>query len=497
MSDHHSGKLARLGVSRASLGLTILATWQAGALTGKEPLVMSRTERGPRVAARIGQPGQERRTHRGWEVYGEQMVVLANTSQSDARLVAERYQSAVADSRRQLELLTGPLPRGNRARGSVQITVDNATWKGDEPAPLIRRSGYAESVYLNVGPGQPPLESQLDHLTQAAAVLVVDTYLAGSAVPESLRVGLANFLAPQADVLLAGAPPRSTTGTSLLGTGQTGTAGQVYQQLRADSVARGRHPWEKADPAAQGAIERGDGAAGAEVTSSQELVEFLLTGYDGRFAATFGNALRAAILQQETDLQIHRIRPGKDAATPQVSSELTELVENLQPQYEAWQQDHSVGQPRWEPLEKDNPQLSERQRELLFVLRLLQRSTTGMARQVEPRIIEVNANGGTARPATPSRGRSIDLAQWLRTASQSTDRWAIVDSNGLLVWNHDSEPLRQRLALESERYAAAWRDGRIVVRENLGGGRTLEAWLDSNPADTLGPTARFALRTEN
>lgn len=522
----------RLSLSSAAFW----ALWPVSPSHAQQPLIISRMQREPRAAIRVASQIQERRTHRGWEVHAEQFIVLANSSQEDARLAAERFQTALADSRRQLELLTGPLPRGNRARGAVQITIDKTPWKGSGAPPFMRRAGYAESVYLYVGPEQPPLAQQIDQLNQVAAVLVVDTYLSSPAVPETLRVGLASFVAPRGDLALADSDRTGEARGSLLPTDGGRAAATTYQKLRADSVARGKHPWTREDHEQRAGAERDQGVEMDEVDQARQLVEFLLTGYDGRFAAAFGQALRAAVLQQETELETHRQRPrtaipfagaapaavaGQNAgqlsrqapsqvlglnpvqlaaangpANEAALSPLIQLVEALQAQFETWKQDPSVGLPRWEPLEKDNPQLTEHQRELLFVARLLQRGLATGARPVEPRVIELSANGGVTQ-GKPAPGRPIDLAEWVRVTGMSDQRWAIVDANGQLVWNHDTEPLQQRLALNSKRYSAVWRDGRVVVRENIGKGQTLEAWIEPNPADQLASTARFAVRLEN
>lgn len=485
--------LTTVGYALSGAGTCLLSL--ASPALAQQPLVIERGGREARVAGRIGQPGQERRTHRGWEVYGDQFLVLANTTQEDARLAAQTFRASSDEARRQLEMLVGPLPRGNRAQGATQIIVDRQPAPGGVDTPFIRRSGQAISIHVDVSPGHEALGEQLSSLRDAAAVQIVETYLAGPAVPEPLRVGLASFLARQSDVVMAGEAERGGA-TNLLATNPGGGAGRTYQQLRADSTPRGKHPWTKSDRPNRAERVRDEGVVEEEVVAARQLVDFLLTGYDGRLAAPFGAALRQSIVEQEESLRPQH-QSVRGEAPPATASVLAEFVNSLESQFESWQADATVGLPKWEALDKDDPALAERQRELSFVLRLLNRPAPTAVRPVEPKLIESTGNGTVVKGAGGTLGRPIDLAQWVRTESRKDERWAITDANGVLVWNHDAPSLQQRLALDSGRYSAFWRDGRIVAREPLGEGKTLEAWLEPLPGDAWGAIARFKIHSDN
>lgn len=487
------------------------------------PLIVTRGVPETRTGRRIGQPGHERRTHRGWEVYGDRWIVLATTSLDDARRAAAEFSTAIDDAARRLSRITGPLPPGDRGRGAVQITIDGRrAVRADESAPTIRRVGYAQSVYLNVADGAPPLAAQFGTLHAAAGVLVVDSQLAGASIPEPIRAGLARHLStPESD-----------------------TAG-LYQQLVEDSVPRGAHPWAPTTPPPTGrgpqsaeravatlrsqnlrwvespgsgggrselpgvaptaarsaalrpaptppfakqveyqdGMESADGAEASEAAeapaSVDDRVEFLLTGYDGRFAPAFSAALQATLAGE-----------ARSDTGP-----LVRLMQALEPHYETWRQDRRVGVPEWTPLDPADESLVQKQREAVLVLRMLQRSGPTSAIQVAPKVISFGRDGRAEPQAPTPSGRPVELDVWVRQEARRSERWAVVDDRGALVWNDESDRLQEALGRATEKHSAEWRDGRLVVLRPLDADRTLEVWLEPGPPDRNRPTAKFHVRS--
>lgn len=500
--------LIHRGIRRLALaaGLSWLSLG-GSQLAAQSPTIIHRGLRDQqRFARTIGQAGQERRTHRGWEVYGDDFLVLANSSQDDARWAAAEFRTALSAARERWEKLTGELPPGNRARGALQITLDIDARLEAEPPPVIRRAGYAQSLYLSVAANQPAAASRAALLHDAAAVLLVDAQLSPTESPDWLREGLAGYLGAgrlanqksvdETNQLIADFPELNPFEALVLRQG----AAELFRQLQLDSVPRGRHPWRNPALAetlelARASFDNPTDAAKPVANEPTERVRFLLTGHDAQFAAPFATWLQSAVARSSEELATRR----QDArTTPVAASEASQQLDawwsDLEPQYARWKENPQVGRPAWEPLDKNDKNLVETQRRMALALRVLDKPRTSVASRVEPRVIELKGNVAGGRAGGLAPPRPLDLGQWVRAEAHRAERWAVVDESGDLLWNHDEERLAEALGLAERRYAAERRDSLLVLRQALSDGRTLEGWLEGEPNHHAPRLIKFAIR---
>jgi hypothetical protein len=229
-------------------------------------------------------------------------------------------------------------------------------------------------------------------------------------------------------------------------------------------------------------------------------VKFLLEANDAKYAPTFLLMLREmaeeptdALLASRGELKQTQLLP------PPTDTVLDEFMDELEPQFQAWQEDPLVGTPllatAGQALE---PAMLERVKEMEVVLKLAQKvDERSIGEVIRPRITEFGAEGQREVAPATANDTAINIAQLYRDLTEGEgEPWATLDAQGnLLLWT-DEERLEEVLGIEDDRYTTAWRDNRWVLVTNWDDGTLLEAWLEENPNFAAGrPLLRVATRT--
>lgn len=445
---------------------------QSGWLGAQEPSFRSAAEPRRWLADERQQPRHaERETHRGFEIATGPIIVVATTSQEDARLAAEQAMQAWNEVAGLADHWTSVHRQPNFAQGAVQIVInDEPQQQRDEPLAAISLVGQATQISIHVAADQPPLADQRGQLRQATAMAFLHTAELDRQMPDWVCQGLAAY---------AGG----------LSTGSSGPAAATDDSQ--DSAPPGGNQW-RPERAAPDRLEKQT----ADRTDAARLVRFLIEGNDAQHAGTFFEHLRSlAALRPDEDGDFRR-KLHQTATDSNRDAGLDEFVAALAGEYEMWKRDPQIGQPEHAAEENADEGMRQRQEEMLFVLKLTDRFAFAQSAVMRTRITTFGKERGATVLASTSSARPPSVQSLVeRITSESQPEWATVGPDRKLIWSTEEDKLRELLGIEGNRYQHVWESDRWVLRTKLDDGRQLAGWLEANPKNVRRPLAKFAVKS--
>jgi hypothetical protein len=416
----------------------------------------------------------ERWTHRGWHLRGENLEVVANSSYEDAVFAQAQATRAWADAGSLADHWTKVHRNPNFALGKVQLFVDNAPPRDQEqPITTLDVVGMQTQVHLNVAPGQPPLEEQLPRLRQATAWALLHTAEMDRQLPPWVCTGLATYVARAGLPPDAPDPNANPAGVPL--------GGQQWRYVRGQT--------DVLDVTAPNL---------EQIERESAMVKFLIEGNDAAHALDFFNAVGDSIATVNANRFLEKGNfPPRGVAQPnKLTGPVDQLAESAVPDFEAWLKDPQMGQPVFQPAPTEKPEQVELESQMLFVLKLLRRFPEGAAavRHTGARVATFDAKLGKAIVVQPKRaGRPQTIASlYSRLTGPQTEAWATLDPQGKLLLSSDTDRLSEWLGIDERQFELDYRDDRPVVVSRLNRSTALQAWLEENPDNPQRPLAKFA-----
>jgi hypothetical protein len=427
----------------------------------------------------------ERDTHRGAESRQGIFSVLSASSAEEAAAI----RGQLTNGWQEITRLLGPVDTRQHepdfAHAAVQVIVNARTMRGEQsPAAIVSYHGPEVVIHLpSRDPAGEAIADQARSLERngavegAAAQAFLQLAKLDQVLPSWATQGLASYVAEQA------------------------TKGQTAGE-EAPLIATAKFNSTKLDRSQPATLEEYDPLA-------REKVTFLLQGNDGSHAIEFLQAIQASVesaAEQQASTgalreNYERIdsRASADVELTSVehsSSPVDALFDQLQPQFEQWQQDTTHQEPiiRGPKLVGEEAQVRD---ELLVVLKLQQRYWAH-TQPASMKIVERNQSVSQATHVTIAKSSKFNTRPPAMTAlhdflTNPEQPQAVVDADGALVLPHETEKLEQLLGLHERRYSVAWQENRWVMTTRLNGVQELRGWLEENPDNSARPLAQFAV----
>ena len=446
-----------------------------GLASAGEPVIRSLGDAGNRPVDELNLPRfRDRASHRGWEVRTDQIVVFCTTSREDAQLVSREVQAAWAEIGKLADQWSDVHRQPAFAVGAVAVLVDNEpVRRRDEPLSALRVLSDTTMIYLNVAPGEPPLESQLPKLRRTTVHAFLHVSEQDRTLPPWVRHGLAGYITgdhPTSDPRQGVAPPKAPPSDR----GET-----LSRRLTPSRLVPRR----------------------TDRQLSTTWMRYLIEGDDARHAPALFASLRDTLRQAEqvppsTRATRRGFEPTRRTSVGRGPHHVEDLVRrsDLEDRIGDWIADSDVDQPLYEPAADVDPQLEERQREMLLILKLVRRFAAPFRRSIQPRITEFQPDGQRELRAGTTGDRPVDLENlYDRLTRGAMDPWATLDIDGSLLLSTDRARLAELFGLRDGRYAAQWQDGRFRLDYRWSDRNVLQAWLEENREKPRRPLARFQM----
>lgn len=460
----------------------------------------------------------QRLTHRGAQLNSERFTVVATSGQADAELALREFTAAWESFGKIADAFTRNHRNPDFAIGQVMIVIDSEPLRDQQPSPTVQPQNGQTLVYINVGPGQPPLAQQVSKLHQGAVLTLLHLAELDRKLPYWTQEGLAEYTAQKLEQarlaelerarqeLEAGLDPDlpDTVDPELTlddeplaaddGTDMDDEASPVAPQITTFSPA-GAQYWRTPRSAPDRLAPPVEAVSYGE---SFQRVRFLLEGDDAAHAPAFLSAL-AQMAEESTDraIELHTHRDQMQLLDEPQATPIDDLVSELDETYRQWQTDPLRGQPLFLPGgDIPDPAMLAREKDMEIVLKLAQRvQLSEETDAVRPRVTEFSEGAQREVASSPFTQPALDIDQLYRELTRpDIAPWATLDATGnLLLWtNH--ERLSEVLGLEEGRYETAWRDGRWVLVAPWDDTTQLEAWLEPNANNPERPLVKFAAR---
>ena len=446
-----------------------------GLASAGKPVIRSLGDAGNRRVDELDLPRfRDRVSHRGWEVRTDQIVVFCTTSRDDAQLVSREVQATWTEIGKLADQWSDVHRQPAFAVGAFAVLVDNEpVRRRDEPLSALRVLSDAAMIYLNVAPGEPPLDRQLPQLRRSTVHAFLHVSEQDRTLPPWVRHGLAGYIAgdrPASDPRQGVRPPNAPPSDR----GET-----LSQRITPSRLVRRR--------------------------SDQHLattwMRYLIEGDDARHAPALFASLRDTLRQaEEVSPSTRATRRGfettRRTSVVSGSRHVDELVRrtDLEDRIGDWIADPDVDQPLYEPAVDVDPQLEERQREMLLILKMVRRFAVTSRRPIQPQITEFQPDGLRKLTAGTTDDGPVDLDNLYDCLTCGTmDPWASLDIDGSLLLSTDRARLAELFGLRDGRYAAQWQGGRFRLEYRWNDRSVLRAWLEENRENTRRPLARFQM----
>jgi hypothetical protein len=421
---------------------------------------------------------RETKSHRGWEVREDQYTIFADTNPEDARWAAAQVGQARGEAARLLDRLTRVHRQADFGLNSLQVVISNQPFR-DRNGPLttIEGVGIQTSVQINVAEGQPALSDQGLRLREAGSFAMLHAAGLDGVLPPWAVSGIATHAAvlsePEPATKDDAAEPATEEGESE--SARVAMGGQQWRWKRSAQDQLDEQPLDH------------DAAAA--------MVAFLLEGNDAQHAVEFLSLVEQAIAGGQTQAAVGNRstrRRGEDDPPPS-DTPLDQLLEANQDGFEAWKADPLVGRPIFTPAVDVDPDLVREQEEMLVVLKL-QRRMPGVneAKPTKIKVLTFDRQQGKAEAARPASKPADIAALAQRIGDPDLPPLATLDADGRLLLSTD-ERIEELLGAENNRYRSERSGERWVVATRLEDGRTLQGWLEDNPANASRPLAKFAV----
>ncbi len=226
-------------------------------------------------------------------------------------------------------------------------------------------------------------------------------------------------------------------------------------------------------------------------------VDYLLRGNDAEYAPQLFAAM-------SRELDAHMQDPyspgegikGTERFEPPVSTvprrhPLHDLLRStpIQSTLGDWLNDREVGQAIIEPDPK-NLVLDERHREMVLILKLMQRFGMSRSNPIRPRVHQFGV--GTYEPTSAQTPSAVGLSTlYERLVDPRQPRWATLDTDGSLLMSSNHARLAELLKNPDRRYRTFRRDKHLALEVAFETGEVFEAWLEKNIKNPKRPIARI------
>jgi hypothetical protein len=401
---------------------------------------------------------QERQTHLGWEVRGETYVVVANSSLADARQAAAAIEATWHDTLRMADYWTERHQSPNFSVAAISVHIDENP-RRDRQEGDLRFVNDRTHIYLNVAAGQPTFDQQLGNLRASTVHAFWRRGEFDRQLPTWVRSGLASYVANQ-QALAVGDTAQPAPGTN------HNVYDAYWQRERV-----GRHQLAPAPPAEADAALR---------------VLYLLEGDDARHAPTFFTSLARTLQQAPPQEQLDRTRAFRTNDQYGYETNVDRYFAQVEDAMGAWVSNPLVDQPMIIPLD-EQPNVTRRQQEMAFVLKIAQRKGEFGSSGIRPKIV-----GGENAGVQSSARSPLSIEQlWRDVASTDTPLWATLDPQGNLLLSNQTDRLRELMEPHGGVYRSVMREGHWALETRVDRTTKLVAWLEENPDSPRQPLVKF------
>jgi hypothetical protein len=499
---------------------------QLGDIPAEEAQRRSTADTRVRLYDELDRPRFElKRTHRGDNFNTERFTVYASNGEEEAKLAAQEFARSWEEFGKLADNFTKTHRNPDFGMGQILIVIDNQEVRDPraEPVrPFQVRNGNT-MVYINVAPGQPPLEEQLDTLHQGAVQTLLHLAELDRKFPLWAQQGLAEYTADRLErqrlaeeerekqeeeeghdpetpddpaTPLIAQEMRANEDTDDEKAGPELFAEEESDQPTRKAIANDYWRWQRSQPDKLG-DPNVDEDGEEEESDAFARVKFLLEGDDGQHAPEFLEALRE-LGEENTDALIaSRSQINyKQVLNPPADTNIDELFDELEDDYIAWQADPLRGQPLFLPGgDIADPAMLAREKEMEVILKLAQRvDNVESETDIRPRVTEFGGAGQVEMAAAPVLARAIDIEQLYQKLIDSDEPIATLDAEGELLISTDEERIAEVLGIEDHRYRSEYRDNKWVLVTDWDDSIQLEAWLETNENNPSRPLVKFTSR---
>lgn len=487
ISSRHFGLGLALLASSASLSLTITE------LLAQDPFVRSVADQLPRPSDELARPRQaERTSHRGFEFSDEHICIVSTGSAEEGRFALREAQSAWQDISVLVDYISARHRHPDFALGAVQVTINSDPPKQrNESSVLLQLAGHQNSVELYAETPQQ-LELQRQPLRAAVAASLLRSAEIDRHVPDWVSEGLASFAASQG-LLRENVPAQQVAASEAnIPSGGIGLAQWRGKRTAPDQI--------------------GSPTAESDLTTAQSAkqITFLLAGEDAEHAATFLAVLKHVIdTGDQTALADRPVRTRPEHfESPTTNPLLANYLQSLDGRFAAWQKDPQTGIPHVEGQLSPDKTIADKQRQLIFILKLCHRlhnakatstskvsiktfsKETGVAQPVEPLAGNAVADDKTAYPKITSTKQLLALLdRHYGNAPFST----LAPNGHLLVSSVQRDELESILAIDDHVFRFSPEAGTPKVTIALSPREEMHGWLEEDPGNPSRPLVRFSL----
>jgi hypothetical protein len=339
--------------------------------------------------------------------------------------------------------------------------------------------GNATMVYLNISPGQLPLQQQIPRLRLATAhAFLYETRLA-ELLPPWASVGMAGYVARQGlqDPQMA----------AMQVDGLPAFQGENRRDKRGNWA-----PQPELDRGEQDAIDR---------------FQMLLLGNDAQLAVGLFDALRETCDRPlPNDRSRHRYAQKPAILAPSLDpTPVDRFLEQHADELPQWKKNPWAGQPILDsdqttdgvrgPSYADGVVQSQME-EMMLILKLARRFHVRPFAGVRPRTIEFGPRGSSDVSAMTGEPVVTLAALRQRLTDVNQPAWATVDVDGQLLMSYQRERIDQLLGNSQGRYQSYLRDGRWVLTYRRPDNTVIEGWLEDNIDNPQRPLARFVVHPQ-
>lgn len=490
-----------------------------------------------------------RKSQLGWEYWSRHFCVTSTTNSEEAEWVAKDLEETWARIGRLADFWTDAHHQPTFCISAVGVMVTDNWKQSNGPTPGGPRALNDEvALFVSISPDQADLATQMPQVRREAVRSFIRVTQLDQILPEWVQTGLAEYVVEQQadEKPSAAAPPSPEQQTKMKvqdfrpeqGDEQVdSTAGHASNATPAPrnraekktnslpSPVEGEGPEVRGSTASslafqdhlpvflatipQRTTEDTVPRVPTDPVASSDWVRFLLTGYDGQYSPLLLRALSETVAARGDDRQRWAAvsqgvwRPPIDPRLFREQWQPAELLvsrdavtpRELDKQWQSWRRDPLVGQPILEAGEITDPATLAAAGELIVLLKLAARFPAAPPAAL-PKVttLQKDLAQETAKSEPAVDVPPIDLAGlYARLTSDTTAPWSTIDADGQPIFWTDRERI-DSLFVGAERQDRSYvRDGHQVLERNLGAGRRLAVWLETNADNPQRPLARAAI----
>ncbi len=455
-----------------------------GTTNAQDRFIRSVADQSPRPSDELARPRQvQRESHRGWELNNEHITVVSLGNPEQTLFAMREAQAAWNDMSHIVDYISVRHRHPDFGLGSIQVVINSdPPTQRNQSDVITQLAGSQTSIELYAAE-DAKLKAMRQPLRAAIAASMLRTAEIDRHVPTWICDGIASYAATQGLTDIGLSPKDIASSAAKMPSGGIGLSQWRGRRIAPDKLA----------PAADIASTSNEQAA--------DQILFLLTAEDGVHAAKFLNIVRAVVDEgNKTALSDRPVRTRpENIPEPPVPPALATYLESLGSKYEHWQKEPLMGVPRIDGALSPDQGVAEKQKQLLFVLKLCRRLETPQEAKSSVKVTTFDRNERTATPVTSRSGEqthpaittTAELLEQLDKSSGNQPFSTLLPNGHLIISTFQRAELEAQLAV-NDRYFRIFQDAnKLKVSVPLNSREELQAWLEEDPKNPDRPIARF------